>query len=133
MALLRGASGSASFDDALDHPCGRCAPVGERGEAFQPFWDAYHTINDSYAGDPVDRSTIIQGAIRGMIAALGDPYSSYLTSDEYRKSWDLSGAVEDLELDFYLGVKVANADALPAWNKGDEFEGVRRKALEAAR
>ena len=50
-------------------------------------------------------------------------------SDEYRDEWDLSGAVEDLQLDFYLGLKVANADAPPAWNKGDEFEAARRKAL----
>ncbi len=50
-------------------------------------------------------------------------------SDEYRDDWDLSGAVEDLQLDFYLGLKVANADALPSWNPGDEFEAARRKAL----
>jgi len=54
-------------------------------------------------------------------------------SDEYRPSWNLSGAVEDVELDFYLGLKVANADAMPTWNKGDEFEGVRQKALAARR
>src|SRR5512140_742352 len=33
-------------------------------EAFQPFWDAYHTITDRYAGGGVDRNTLIQGAIR---------------------------------------------------------------------
>ena len=66
-------------------------------EAFQPFWDAYHTITDRYAGEPVDRNTLIQGAIRGMIAALGDPYSSYLTSDEYRKSLQgISGQFEGI-------------------------------------
>jgi Zn-dependent M28 family amino/carboxypeptidase len=50
-------------------------------------------------------------------------------SDEYRDSWDLSGAVEDLQLDFYLGLEVANADAMPTWNKGDEFEAARLRAL----
>ena len=49
-------------------------------------------------------------------------------SDEYRDSWDLTGAIEDLRLDFYLGVRVANADAMPRWNPGDEFEGARKKA-----
>ena len=52
-------------------------------------------------------------------------------TDEYRDNWDLSGAVEDLQLDFYLGLHVANADAMPAWNKGDEFEAARKKALGA--
>lgn len=55
-------------------------------EAFQPFWDAYHTITDRYAGGDVNRNSLIQGAIRGMIASLNDPYSTYLTSDEYRQS-----------------------------------------------
>jgi Zn-dependent M28 family amino/carboxypeptidase len=52
-------------------------------------------------------------------------------SDEFHADWDLSGAVEDVRLDFYLGVKVANQESLPAWNKGDEFEAARQKALAA--
>lgn len=60
-------------------------PVSET-EAFAPFWDTYHTIIERYAGGPVDRTALIQGAIRGMIEALGDPYSSYLTSEQYRAS-----------------------------------------------
>ncbi|MEP6800825.1 MAG: M28 family peptidase [Acidobacteriota bacterium] len=47
-------------------------------------------------------------------------------SDEYRDTWDLSGAIEDLQLDFYLGLRVANADAMPRWTPGDEFENARK-------
>jgi Zn-dependent M28 family amino/carboxypeptidase len=50
-------------------------------------------------------------------------------SDELRDSWELSGAVEDVQLDFYLGVKVANDAKMPTWKAGDEFEGARKKAL----
>ncbi len=50
-------------------------------------------------------------------------------SDEYRESWDLSGAVEDVQLDFYLGVKVASAPAMPQWKRGDEFEAARKRAI----
>ena len=50
-------------------------------------------------------------------------------SDELKSEWDLSGAVEDVRLDFWLGVKVANADRMPEWKKGDEFEAARKKAL----
>jgi Peptidase family M28/PA domain len=50
-------------------------------------------------------------------------------SDELKADWDLSGAVEDLQLDFWLGMKVANADRMPEWKKGDEFEAARKKAL----
>ena len=65
--------------------------------AFRPFWDTYHTINDRYAGGEVRRDTLIQGAIRGMISSLGDPYSAYLSSDDYRKSLQgISGQFEGI-------------------------------------
>jgi Zn-dependent M28 family amino/carboxypeptidase len=51
-------------------------------------------------------------------------------SDELRPSWDFSGAVEDAQLLFYLGVKVGNAQRMPAWKPGDEFEAARKKALQ---
>jgi carboxyl-terminal processing protease len=65
--------------------------------AFQPFWDTFHTIQDRYAGGDVDQSTLIQGAIRGMIGSLDDPFSAYLTSDQYRQSLQgISGQFEGI-------------------------------------
>lgn len=52
-------------------------------------------------------------------------------SDEYQEDWDLSGAVEDLQLLFDVALKVANQDELPAWTPGDEFEAARKAALKA--
>jgi Zn-dependent M28 family amino/carboxypeptidase len=54
-------------------------------------------------------------------------------SDELTPAWDFSGAVEDTQLMFYLGLKVANETALPAWRAGDEFEAARKKALAEVR
>jgi hypothetical protein len=54
-------------------------------------------------------------------------------SDELQPDWDFSGAVEDVQFLFYLGEKVANAAAMPAWRPGDEFEAARRKAINDAR
>lgn len=71
-------------------------PAADQG-AFVPFWDTYDTINDRYAGGDVDRETLVQGAIRGMIDSLGDPYSAYMTSDEYRESLQgISGQFEGI-------------------------------------
>ncbi len=71
-------------------------PASERA-AFQPFWDTYHTITDRYAGGDVAPETLIQGAIRGMIGALDDPYSAYLSADEYRQSLQgISGQFEGI-------------------------------------
>jgi carboxyl-terminal processing protease len=65
--------------------------------AFQPFWDTYHTINDRYAGGDVDRGALVQGAIRGMIDSLGDPYSEYLSSEQYRQNLQgISGQFEGI-------------------------------------
>jgi carboxyl-terminal processing protease len=59
---------------------------GTERAAFVPFWDAYRAITEQYAGGSVDRKTVVEGAIRGMIESLGDPFSSYLSSEDYRKS-----------------------------------------------
>ena len=50
-------------------------------------------------------------------------------SDELKDSWTFDGMVEDVQLYFYLGEKVAQADKMPEWNKGDEFEQARKNAL----
>ena len=66
--------------------------------------------------------------------AKGDAFTAHdyhQPSDELKSDWDLSGAVEDIRLDFWLGVKVADLDRMPEWNRGDEFEAARKKALAA--
>ena len=50
-------------------------------------------------------------------------------SDEYADSWNFDGAVMDALLGFWTGLAIANADEMPAWNEGDEFEAVRLEAL----
>jgi carboxyl-terminal processing protease len=71
-------------------------PVSEE-RAFQPFWDTYRAITDHYAGGDVDRKAVIDGAIKGMIDALGDPYSGYMTPDDFAKSLQgLSGQFEGI-------------------------------------
>jgi Zn-dependent M28 family amino/carboxypeptidase len=42
-------------------------------------------------------------------------------SDEVNPDWDLSGAVQDLQLLFEVGYEVANANKFPEWKPGSEF------------
>ncbi|HET7472585.1 MAG TPA: S41 family peptidase [Candidatus Limnocylindrales bacterium] len=66
-------------------------------QSFQPFWDTYSTILKRYAGGAVDQGALIRGAIKGMVDSLGDPYSAYLTPDQYRQGLqDLSGTFEGI-------------------------------------
>lgn len=50
-------------------------------------------------------------------------------SDEIHDDWDLSGAVEDVQLMFLVAHELANAADTPHWNKGDEFEAARLRML----
>jgi len=50
-------------------------------------------------------------------------------SDEYDPSWNLEGMIEDATLGYWTGLAIANADDMPNWNVGDEFEAVRLDAL----
>ncbi len=72
---------------------------------LQPFWDAFNSIEQRYAGIPVDRHTIVEGAINGMFKALGDRFSTYMTGEAYRASLTgLSGQFEG------IGAVVATVD-----------------------
>ncbi len=65
-------------------------------ERFEPFWDAYHKIDEDYIGR-IDHKKLVEGAIDGMFKALGDPYSSYMSSEEYKRSLSgISGQFEGI-------------------------------------
>jgi carboxyl-terminal processing protease len=63
---------------------------------FDPYWQAYHKIVDEYVGTFTSKQ-LVEGSIKGMFNALGDPYSLYMTSDEYRNSLSgISGQFEGI-------------------------------------
>jgi Zn-dependent M28 family amino/carboxypeptidase len=50
-------------------------------------------------------------------------------TDEIKPDWDLSGAVEDLQLLFQVGHRLANDPKYPEWNPGTEFKAKREAML----
>jgi prolyl oligopeptidase len=54
-------------------------------------------------------------------------------SDQIDGSWNFDGMIEDAQLGFHVGCNVANADEMPGWVAGDEFEAARKAALAARR
>ena len=52
-------------------------------------------------------------------------------SDEYDPGWNLDGMITDAQLGYWTGLAIANADEMPVWNEGDEFEAARLEALAA--
>lgn len=57
----------------------------DRDTLFKPFWEAWDIVKSQYVEQPVDEVKLMRGAIRGMIAALGDQHSSYMDPDQYRQ------------------------------------------------
>ncbi len=61
---------------------------------FQPLAQVYDAIRYYYLwADRVSDDQLIQGAIRGVVESLGDPYSAYFTPEEYEE-WQKSLAGE---------------------------------------
>ena len=52
-------------------------------------------------------------------------------SDELTDEWVFDGMIDDATIGFQVGWLVAQADEMPTWNPGDEFEAARKKALAA--
>jgi Zn-dependent M28 family amino/carboxypeptidase len=53
-------------------------------------------------------------------------------SDRLDDSWNFDGMIEDAQLAMLSAWLVAQADAMPTWKPGDEFEAARKRALAAA-
>jgi carboxyl-terminal processing protease len=58
----------------------------ETEEEFAAFWQTYQLIRDVYVdphGNPVETETLVNGAINGMVNALGDQFSGYMDPQEF--------------------------------------------------
>ncbi len=53
-------------------------------------------------------------------------------SDEVHPDWDMGGAVQDTQLFFLVGYRIANDAKLPEWKPGTEFKAKREAMLKAA-
>src|SRR5437667_4255642 len=59
-----------------------------------------------------------------------DSKDYHQVTDEVRSDWDLSGAVQDVQLLFEVGYQVANGDKFPEWKTGSEFKAKRDAMLK---
>lgn len=51
---------------------------GDQEVDFGLFWEIWDLVNAQYLERPIDAQELTYGAIKGMVEALGDPYSSFL-------------------------------------------------------
>ncbi len=57
----------------------------EKDNRYAKLNEIYEQINNSYYED-ADEKALLDGACKGLVSGLGDPYSSYMTEEEY-DSW----------------------------------------------
>jgi len=50
-------------------------------------------------------------------------------SDQIKPDWDLSGAVEDVQMLTWIGYRVAQSEKLPEWRAGTEFKAKRDESM----
>jgi Zn-dependent M28 family amino/carboxypeptidase len=53
-------------------------------------------------------------------------------SDTIKPDWELSGAVQDCQLFFLVGYRIANDPRMPVWKPGAEFKAIRDASLRSA-
>ncbi len=70
----------------------------------------------------------------GWGAEQGEKYTKndyHRPSDDYRESWDLSGAIEDIDLLERVARRVAEQARYPEWAEKSEFRATREKSLRS--
>jgi carboxyl-terminal processing protease len=89
---------------------------------FTMFWEVWDTLQSSYLepGD-IDSQAMVYGAIQGMTAALGDPYTVFLPPDDNsRAKEDLNGAFDGVGIQ--LGYKL---DTLAVMSPLDDHPAIK--------
>jgi carboxyl-terminal processing protease len=77
-------------------PVAGSTPVS-REELFKPFWEAWDIVHAQFVDQPVNDTTLMRGAIDGMLASLGDKHTSYMDPQEFTQAnMPLSGEYEGI-------------------------------------
>ncbi len=99
--------------------------IGKPGAVdFSLFWDAWGQIQENYVnGESLDFAGMVQGAISGMVEALGDPYTVFMSAEDTDKFLDdISGYFEGVGME--IGIRkgqlqvVAPLEGTPAQRAG---------------
>ena len=103
---------------------------------FSIFWDAWKLITEKFVGN-YSSQKMVYGAVKGMVEALGDPYSSFLEPGEQKMLLeDLSGEIEGIGAELTIKddklVIVAPLEDSPAKKAGlqakDEILAINKEA-----
>lgn len=86
-----------------------------QGTEFSQLVTVWERLHSDYVNKEIDDTKLLEGALTGMVAGLGDPYSAYLTSDDAKKFEDeIAGTFEGVGMQVgYKEKKVTVIAPLP--------------------
>ncbi|MDO8241121.1 MAG: S41 family peptidase [Candidatus Moranbacteria bacterium] len=126
------ASGKKSADELVlnqTHPIGSTIvtnkfSTGKDSVDFALFWKVWDTLSEKYVNqDSLDAQKLVYGAIRGMLKATDDPYTTFFDPKETKEfAQDIGGSFDGIGAE--LGIKddvltvIAPLDGSPAQKAG---------------
>lgn len=128
--------GNSTLDDLLSEAAARqgrtVKPDAEPEKGFFYRSDHFEFAKQGVPALYPDSGTEYVGKTESYSQQKRDEYTArdyHKVSDEIKTDWDLSGAVEDLQLLFEVGHRVAEGDRYPEWKPGTEFKAKREQML----
>ncbi|MFW5713547.1 MAG: S41 family peptidase [Brevefilum sp.] len=89
-------NGTSSTDDSSatqPSECPECPYIDPSGstpeeykEIFAPFWETWDLVHEEFVDQPVDDLALMRGAIEGMLNALGDRHTTYMSPQEFEQA-----------------------------------------------
>lgn len=131
--------GNSTLDDLLREAAqqqGRTIkpdPEAEKGFFYRS--DHFEFAKEGVPALYPDTGTEYIGKPEGYGQQKRDAYTTndyHKVTDEVKPDWDLSGAVEDAQLLFLVGYRVAQGDTYPEWKPGTEFKAKRDEMMKTS-
>jgi carboxyl-terminal processing protease len=94
---------------------------------FKLFWDVWKIVKEKYLEQPVADTRLFYGSLSGIVASLGDPYSTFLDPEVTKKfTEELSGTFEGIGAE--IGIKKDQLQIIaPLPNTPAERAGLKPK------
>jgi Zn-dependent M28 family amino/carboxypeptidase len=132
--------GRSTIDEAVN-VAAKVAGLSVKPDQFPEQGSFYRSDQFSFAaiGVPTayfDTGIDFVGKPAGWGKQMAEEYNDrdyHQPSDEIRSDWTYEGTMQQAKFYFHLAYLVAGNPAMPRWTKGDEFEGVRLRALKQAK
>ena len=128
--------GNSTLDDVLtslaQHQGRTIIPDPEPEKGFFYRSDHFEFAKQGVPALYTDAGMTYIGKPAGYAEQKRDEYTTndyHKPSDEIKPDWDLSGAVEDAQLMFMVGYRVAEGETWPEWKPGTEFKAKRDAML----